>query len=533
MPELREAIAHAKLIQYGLDAAQKHNRSLVVRQILFDATGKEEKRVHGAKAKLVQDLPAKPVIWRGANAAQTRLYPHELGNKPISSLVLRGVSGYNRGVVLDFTELFLQIQWLTHSSPQWYTLDMWTNGICEVAKDVRGFRVGLAFVFDELVLALVTNDQVFQPTWSRVQYIPPTAIHDNLELYLTDLADWISTEFFARDTTLWDKLISDVIRDNQINFQGVGVYTADELAFLAGFSPFLTAREVFMCPSRVARLVVALHRFTMLSFRNLDKLLRPALFEGVLAPTERMRENYYTQWVHVSRKDTLQLSERMSDALDLYKDCDADEALDVYEPSYVAESIRETGLGHLVFGPVASEALVGERLPRNDALTMLFEREGLLGSATNLHAFSKLDLTASELRAVRRHSTYAYEGVHKKIWSLLPHTSDDAILLVGDARIAELFKTRIYTTAEVCEGPMEYRGHGTRVAVGPSTRLSVCKGDPRIPEYYHTRLVQGHVRHKGAGKRLDLTKGLAHKENKKPSAAQKTILLCAQRRYPG
>nr|GAT52765.1 predicted protein [Mycena chlorophos] len=56
------------------------------------------------------------------------------------------------------------IAYLLHTSPQWYSLDMWERSVMLVHAQTRGFKVAMAFKFEKRVLAFLSNDLVFTPS---------------------------------------------------------------------------------------------------------------------------------------------------------------------------------------------------------------------------------------------------------------------------------------------------------------------------------------------------------------------------------
>ncbi|KAF7310366.1 hypothetical protein HMN09_00578600 [Mycena chlorophos] len=521
MPEQREAAAHALVIQWGLDAMLKLNILPSIQKLYYDPTFKAGARLPQGKLWLARELPANSTIERGTNGGQTLIWPCLPCGEPLSSLVLRSVDGFNRGLVMDFTLLFLQA---SCPNVQWYTIEMWEDGMMQVAKDVRRFSVVLAIRFADRILAFVSNDLVAQLTWSTTPYVPPPNIYDSPGEYLGLIAAWIECTFFDIITAL-DTLIGDQLRADQILFQGLGKYTVDEVCFLAGISPFESDRLVFTNPSRTARLFAAMHAYFRRTRLDLPfscliytetymltyfrGLIRPALIEGVFAPTDRMRENYYTQWIHVSRKDTIEMSARANETL--VGNAAGTHAYDVYETSFVASAIEELGLCHLITG----ESAAG----KTDPVTELFERQGLLDAPTHLRpgTYSPLRLSVAQLRAVRQKRTFTYDGPEKTIWSISPPPANccfNVPLIEGTERTNLTYKHIINNTQEVGEGPMDYRAHGKRFSIGGKTVVSVCKGDPRISEAQTARFARGLVRRKGVGRKLNLKTGLGAKENR-------------------
>ncbi|KAJ7057402.1 hypothetical protein C8F01DRAFT_331640 [Mycena amicta] len=66
-------------------------------------------------------------------------------------------------------------QYLTHTSPNWYSREVWDSSVMLVHRKVRGFKVGLALVFADRDIAFLSHDLVFQVSllllwifWSRL-----------------------------------------------------------------------------------------------------------------------------------------------------------------------------------------------------------------------------------------------------------------------------------------------------------------------------------------------------------------------------
>ena len=110
MPEDLECKAHTQTILWGIEAARVSGFSLTLRDLAYDPTNAEAKRLPGGKLGLVRSLHAKSTAKRGSQHNQTYLYPRQLGNKPLSLLKLQDVHGYPRGAVLDLKEIYLQVR---------------------------------------------------------------------------------------------------------------------------------------------------------------------------------------------------------------------------------------------------------------------------------------------------------------------------------------------------------------------------------------------------------------------------------------
>ncbi|KAH6913396.1 hypothetical protein BKA70DRAFT_1055865, partial [Coprinopsis sp. MPI-PUGE-AT-0042] len=108
---------------------------------------------------------------RGSGSGQTLVAPEmilrskENPNPPaIQSLgwTLQQSYGNGRSLFLDFGVAVFKIAYLTHTSVQWYTKDVWWGSVLQVPKQIRGFKVAIAFKFQTHVLAFLTNDLMFQ-----------------------------------------------------------------------------------------------------------------------------------------------------------------------------------------------------------------------------------------------------------------------------------------------------------------------------------------------------------------------------------
>jgi hypothetical protein len=116
---------------------------------------------------------------------------------------------------------------------------------------IRSFKIGVAFVFADRVLAFLTADNVFQvctaasrsgirliasqPTWmlaSESFNIPPCLVTQS-DLFLQNLARWLDETFIASSTGVC-RLAFEVVRDAQDVWSGIGAYTAQEVFYLAG-----------------------------------------------------------------------------------------------------------------------------------------------------------------------------------------------------------------------------------------------------------------------------------------------------------
>ncbi|KAJ7064057.1 hypothetical protein C8F01DRAFT_1130227 [Mycena amicta] len=520
MPEIREYCATGHVLQWGLDAALSAGANLSLRSIAGDDTDDEAKaRGKAGKDNLVHDFGLGYNPKRGNATGQTAVYPTILGEAPLSSLVLMHIVTTYRFVLLFFGAFKLKVQLLTHTSANWYAKDVWDASIMLVDRHTRGFKVGMALVFADRVLAFLSNDNVFQPQWmdaSEGIRIPPCVFHVPT-LFLCNLATWIETNIIK--TRAGSGLATQFIRDDQTMFFGIGAYTVQEVFYLAGIPPFITARELFVSPSRTARFVAAFYTFIKATEDNLVSLLRPAMIEGVLAPILEQRLQFRF-WLYVWAKAEVQMSKRLKACaeeyaaiLSAYEEVTGTvdrnsipDLCDPFEPSHIRAGIEALNLGHLVFG-----AQYGYTVPpahQEDAITALYRAHHLLTAPTKLKTFEPLFLDDSRdsriLRAVKMPTLAYTAGTSAKIWSIVPdfppalHINKSIRELSPDERSDDLFLNLVGFTRKVAIGPLEYCGNGHRVHTGYGKyRMAACFGDPRIPVEKEEHVEHGIIRRTG------------------------------------
>ncbi|KAJ7776197.1 hypothetical protein B0H16DRAFT_1302386, partial [Mycena metata] len=410
------------------------------------------------------------------------------------------------------------VQYLTHTSVQWYSRQKWDNAITMVSKDVRKFRIGMALVFADYVLAFVTIDLLFQPTWVEDilnLYIPPN-IYTSTSEFLALVAGWISSENLLSGRK--NQLACNVIRDANKIWYGIGVYTVMELFFMAGLSPFLTVYELFANPSRTARFLAAFYTYIHVGESNLwyifsgwpsvlneadplylhRPLLRPCIHDGVLAPTrdQRLRDS---DWLYVWAKDRVLMSTRMAD-LHILDEFDVsnttvcrdtvNKLYDVFEPTLLEPALQpHSPFGALIFGP-AMWLSMGGLHPNTDPLTALYTEHDLLGASTKLAQglyTGQLFLPAVDLKCARR-DTFTYSG--PKEITLIFHlilayaycsprtqarlTKSKVNQITGTLRQSMLFKSIVQDTQGVSIGPLEYCGNGHIVHLGNIPQYVSC-----------------------------------------------------------
>ncbi|THH12990.1 hypothetical protein EW146_g7184 [Bondarzewia mesenterica] len=507
MPEIRECYASANYLRH-LFLVHKNTSDFRLRQLYYDATDKEQKRakkISRISQGLVDELPAKSLnIKRGCKDAQTPLWPTtKSGPLPdLQLLELRDIHRTCRTGIFDFGIIWLQMQYLLHTSVQFYIRNDWEISISNVSKKDRNFRVGLALGFEDFVIAFLSRDLLVQAQWAASrddlpQRLKHISILDDYQGFLTSVAQWIQYRRSSEDTERTG-LVCDVLRSHGDIWGGVGVYTASEICFLAGISPLLQEREVFDCPSRCARLCEALYAFAAVSDDEIwPKLVKPCIRNGLLAPTVEDRLKYI-QYLHVYAKDGSRISERMADLVMRYYNhlnnltnniaSESSDLWDVFEPSYLQPYLLLEGhLGSLIFGQASWSAFSIERASStaSNPLSLFYAAEGLLTTDTHLdiQVYQPLFLSQSMMkRKIAR--PCVFQG-QKQIWSLTPFISalydvPNLKFLTEAERKKMTFRHIVANTREVAIGPLEYCGRAVAIKKrdGKGYYILACLGDP-------------------------------------------------------
>ncbi|KAJ3932347.1 MAG: hypothetical protein NXY57DRAFT_1038493, partial [Lentinula lateritia] len=299
-----------------------------------------------------------------------------------------------------------QLAFLTHCNVNLYPRIYWEASICMLTSKERKFSVALALEFQDHFLAFLSLDNLFQPTYYKSLDPPPVeATIPDPFLHHASFLSMVAAEIdkLLDSRRLEDRLAIKIVRDMK-SLHGAGVYTSLEIFTMAGISPFLSAYEVFRCPSRTARLLDAYWCFCKRTHSEelWTELLRPAIHNGVLAPTQDQRLKYAT-WLCVYAKDSALCTVREANLIDDYTKTlqhvyatklpffrngdGAEKLFDVFEPGRIQAALERTelNLAHLIF-PHSLCPIVGHHKPFTscDPITKLFRQRGLLCSDTHL-----------------------------------------------------------------------------------------------------------------------------------------------------
>ncbi|KAH6869615.1 hypothetical protein BKA70DRAFT_1451838 [Coprinopsis sp. MPI-PUGE-AT-0042] len=418
----------------------------------------------------------------------------------------------------------VQVAFLTHTSIQCYTKEVWTNSIMAVSVVDRGFKIGLALEFHDFFLSFLTYDLMFQPEWLEVP--DPSLIDPRQRLrlgpdiiedypgFLKGVADWVKDSRGPSGKNACTGLACNAIRHASLVWVGVGAYTVCEIFFIAGLSPFLLEHEVFDSPSRTARLCEAFWQFAYNARDIFQDYIQRTLLDGIIAPREDHRLCYQDLlyvWAKTSTKVTpchgqlianLKNYMTQSREKDLFWYRDKAQLPDAFEPQYMLEALlrktptgeklerRKTiSLGPLIFGDtIWKTALkkfghVMKVKTEDDPLTSMFCETGQLQNARWLTTSLYTDLKdPSEVphRNWPSPRLYLYAtGEERNIWSVLPAFSGRCLAREPEAgcpkmgrhrspvseekRRRKTFKYIVKFTKGVSIGPLEYCGHGVPI----------------------------------------------------------------------
>ncbi|KAF8987634.1 hypothetical protein BDZ89DRAFT_1152618 [Hymenopellis radicata] len=391
MPEITELTASHALVKNFLETYK--DEPLILKKLWVDATIAETEAAQRSKSgknspaahELPYPLRSNSVIERGPYRAQQRVYPEFLAKTKTEIATcgfrLKNTEFNPRNLIfqlvsLTSAQLWIQVQFLTHTVVQIYRACQWTDSICQTAYSVRHFRVGLALDFGTWVIAFLTLDNMFTPFYATKRARLPAQhadVYAEFPEWLNAVVEWAAQRARNGDASR-SRFAMYVIRDARDVWGGVGVYTVAEIFFMAGLSPFLTEAEIFDCPSRFARLCEAYYTFAATAHEGIWDFIRPHVKDNHFLAVRNEDRLRYQDWLHVHAKSRVWMSERMSTLLKrhtavmksntlpvsarLATDDEIQKWLrepgtfyDVFEPTLIRAGLEKTAnLGHLVFG---------------------------------------------------------------------------------------------------------------------------------------------------------------------------------------
>ncbi|KAJ6596758.1 hypothetical protein B0H10DRAFT_2197032 [Mycena sp. CBHHK59/15] len=360
------------------------------------------------------------------------------------------------------------LQYLTHTSVQFYPRECWECLIRNVSKTVRKFSIAMAFILSSHVLAFPSIDLIFQkilrklqPTWATnlSNFSIPPNIFTSMQDYLVLVAKWIEDKVLLGHHYI---CACDTIRKYNSLFYRIGVYTIMELFFLAARSE-----------------------------QDLWTLLQPSIHDGLLAPT--MEQHLcYADWFLV---DEFHLKLEELGNLDTVWGWDYNIQLcDVFEPTFLAAGLQaQTNLGHLIFGEDAWLSYGGKHYVHDDPITTVYRKYSgfhtyLLSSPAMLKPglYTPLFLPHSKFCSKKssHRPTFTFHDP-KEMWTITQnfplnsHWSSDpsiqkkknmrpkAAQMISGTQHEDLFIKNITTMSlGVSIGPLEYCGVGHIVYIG-------------------------------------------------------------------
>ncbi|KAK7036928.1 hypothetical protein R3P38DRAFT_3480764 [Favolaschia claudopus] len=457
MPEFYEALVSALLCIYFLNSSPPG--SLLVKNLWADATIAESTdHPEGSRAALghVYPLESTCTALRGSSDAQTPLYPPPFATKlddpkdPPIPIIKRGltlveVETHPRNVILRFKDnvskdCWCQVQLLKHTVAQAFSKKDWDEAVCKVNRADRGFKVGLAFEFEDYVLAFLTLDLLIQFHWSgdRASLASQPDVYLNFPQFLDDLVKW-TTKRRGQQTDRSGNAMTAVRTSTEI-FAGAGVYTIPELWHMAGLAPNLTEAEVFDSPSRTARLCAAYYHFGKEAHTTLWPLVKRFLVGFVICVSEEDRL-LYSDRLNVHGKDRSYVSARFHELLSDLELCfDATRSLAHFEPELIrhALEIEDMNLGTLIFGAdhwayLCADAgfpaaCVSSWNPLAHYYSTLSLPSEMASSWLNMDKYTYLFHPSSQrkpLQAFHPH-TRLYRLAKADIWSVIPAFPDNS-----------------------------------------------------------------------------------------------------------
>ncbi|EIM87776.1 uncharacterized protein STEHIDRAFT_146004, partial [Stereum hirsutum FP-91666 SS1] len=423
----------------------------------------------------------------------------------MQSLQLKGAYETARTAVLDLGPLWMQLQWLTHTSIQVYPIAYWTQSIKPCTAEERNNRIAIAFEFDLCVVAFVSYDNMFQVEWASTRDgLRARHVHvlDDWTGFLQFVADW----YEERIDNPFNKLVTllvNVLKDDWS--VGIGVYTVAEILFLSGISPFLTEKE--LTPSRLARACESTYQYGLTTKGVIWKdVVLPTLHDTMIAPTDEQRLNY-AYHLYVYGKEKTYMPSRMATLLDRYEafvSSSAEGAIpmalpaDIFEPTYIADALSTPGhLGHLVFGRDKWRSLAPsgwDDCAPDDPLTAMFRRRGMLDVETNLDSslYGVMRLRAEDMR-IRVRPTFTYKCSGDLVWTVQhappPRPNIFPMTKIYEAddgqRNAQIFHKRVLESMQVAIGPLEFCANARLVKSidGRRTYVLPCRVDPLAPAH--------------------------------------------------
>ncbi|TDL25100.1 hypothetical protein BD410DRAFT_837346 [Rickenella mellea] len=540
MPELAECWASNHLLCLFVIWLQiKDISSRRLHGIWLDGTAKEQEHaaLHPSpsnarlQAGLVYRLdPNSSPPMRGQSKKQKPVLPEQYRDVD-SSLVLKDVLHNARNVILDFTTWFVQIQLFTHCLPQIYSLEDWYGVICNVPKSTRGFKVGLAFELKDWVIAFTSLDLLIGIHWAQTRLKLPAQhvdIFTHPILFIKLFLHWIDKRCQKYD--LRHGAVIYLLRSECHLFAGIGVYTICEIFFIAGISPFISEREMFLHPSRIARFVAAYWVWSKFVRENVPDLMRNSVYEWKVAVNKETRHRWLSH-LKVFGKENVVVSQRFKTLVARHNIVATDQpqrtgiVYDAFEPTWLYKAFEcFPVLGKLTFGLEMWHKLkpsnnTDQNHTDDDDIHFFWkyfttQRFGLRppNASLDLNFYLEtggLRLSDQEM-GTHRCNIFLYTINKKNVWTVLHQLSHfgRSIVIKGksisppkiveatdEVRLKRIGRYIIDCTDRHFIGPLDYAGTSflimrTGKRNTPEYIVLICPGDHRAGLFYQNRIIR-------------------------------------------
>ncbi|KAF9487356.1 hypothetical protein BDN71DRAFT_1594545 [Pleurotus eryngii] len=566
MPEYVELVASYHIAKTWFEGMQKAGQAVVLQDMYADTTDSEAANLKLLPDRVRKGLPisihAAYDLRRGNRSKQMPLFPEALqkANYGINDakLELVDVHFHPRNLILQFrtlnkqlgekmqsSQLWMQVQMLTHTVVQLYTHSQWHDSLAKVSKKKRVSNVGIALDFGKYVMAFMTMDLLLTVFYRNSRHDLPAPSHDIYHDYegtVKVIVKWMkqrrSAGKIGSAADRRDGLAMDVIRDANEVFLGIGVYTVSEIFHRAGMSPVLTEAEVFDSPSRVARLIEAFYCHAHRAHQGISRFLAPHLYNGHLLAVKNKDRLKYMRWLFVFGKQKAMIPYRTRIQLQQHEQWLKVASLsitltqrsatagyfDIFEPTFLQAALqKEKNLGNMIFGEDAWHKL-GGTIWRSNPLQIHFKgilsmkitnhfsplKDGYASAQasllpTFLHpsvaSFSPLFLTSKAMGKCRA-VTAMYNTSDKAYWTIINALPLKTISPTNAAtpgsfiqasmveRDKQYFKYVVEHSREYAVGPLDYCGVGHVYR----QKVMICRHDKNVLPGLRRLLQRGEAR---------------------------------------
>ncbi|KZV64276.1 hypothetical protein PENSPDRAFT_690913 [Peniophora sp. CONT] len=493
-----------------------------LKRLLFHWSKKEiaERKKAGTLTKEQEEgrifelTPDSEPFTRGPKTAQSPLFPPTLASGSqecgftLQDLRLKGFHNTSRSVIVDLGPLALQLQPLTHTSVQLYTAQDW-QAIEQTPRFKYGmnpehrmlnFHVGLALDFGEFVVAFVSHDLLFRPTWfsgedwskGKTPYKDPVDVLNDFSGYLTYMTKWLNKSYpRLKPVSRTATILSFMHKHDKDLFPGIGQYSRSEVLLRAGLSPELTVEEVVECRGRLYRLILAVLEFKLQALNTVwPQYVRAFVRDFMLAPTPKERLTLSNTLVSFAKRE-VSSTQRFKDQVIVYNNSVEEgvvrgERLDAFEPTLIQNALQYApGFGPAILGETFWQehgGAVGIGELSSNTLIDADNHNGLFMSGSHLvnsTGWNTLFVPSNAARTIRFDNNLYKISKSLKVWS--PFRGERYNPVPTKERNSYHFRTIVQRKNMVVVAMGEFAGHSF-----PHKLSSSRKGKPvyrAIPSY--------------------------------------------------